>query len=192
MRVVAAANSDLDGAVEQGRLRQDLYYRLSVIPLHLPALRERREDIPLLARHFLAKYAGEMRQPARGLSPGALQALLDHAWPGNVRELEHVVQRAVVLSQDEGAIGIDHIGLARSRRPAALPAGGGFQQAKARAVADFEATYIRDLLLVHQGNISRAAKSAEKNRRAFWELIRKHGIDVRSFRPSSQDNRQPH
>jgi two-component system, NtrC family, response regulator GlrR len=182
VRVVAAANSDLEGAVEAGRLRQDLYYRLSVIPLHLPALRERREDIPLLARHFLAKYAREMGQPARGLSPGALQTLLDHPWPGNVRELEHVVQRAVVLSQDQGEVGAGHVVLPRSRRSAARPAAEGFQQAKARAVAEFEAAYIRDLLLLHQGNISRAAKSAEKNRRAFWELIRKHGIDAESFR----------
>ena len=182
VRVVAAANSDLEGAVEAGRLRQDLYYRLSVIPLRLPALRERREDIPLLARHFLAKYAREMGRPARGLSPGALQALLAHPWPGNVRELEHVVQRAVVLSQDQEEVGAGHIVLPRSRRPEARPAVEGFQQAKARAVAEFEAAYIRDLLLLHQGNISHAAKSAEKNRRAFWELIRKHGIDVRSFR----------
>jgi two-component system response regulator GlrR len=181
VRVVAAANSDLEGAVEAGRLRQDLYYRLSVIPLRLPALRERREDIPLLARHFLAKYAREMGQPARGLSSGALQTLLDHPWPGNVRELEHVVQRAVVLSQDQGEVGAGHIVLPRSRRPEARPAEG-FQQAKARAVAEFEAAYIRDLLLLHQGNISHAAKSAEKNRRAFWELIRKHGIDADSFR----------
>src|SRR6185436_15240109 len=107
-RVIAAGNVDFDEAVKTGRLRQDLYYRLSVIPLRLPALRERREDIPLLARHFLAKYAREMGQPPRGLSPGALQALLDHPWPGNVRELEHVVQRAVVLSQDQGEVGAGH------------------------------------------------------------------------------------
>ncbi len=182
VRVVAAANADLEGAVEAGRLRQDLYYRLSVILLHLPALRERREDIPLLARHFLAKYAREMGQPVRGLSSGALQALLAHPWPGNVRELEHVVQRAVVLSQGQEEVGADHVVLPRSRRAEARPAAEGFQQAKARAVAEFEAAYIRDLLLLHQGNISRAAKSAEKNRRAFWELIRKHGIDAESFR----------
>jgi len=184
VRVVAAANSDLERAVEEGRMRQDLYYRLSVIPLLLPALRERREDIPLLAHHFLAKYAREMGQPILVLPSGALQTLLNHSWPGNVRELEHVVQRAVVLSQDQGAITANYVILPRSRRPEALPAVSGFQQAKTRAVAEFEAAYIRDLLLAHRGNISQAAKAAEKNRRAFWELIRKHGIDVQRFRPA--------
>lgn len=182
VRVVAAANGDLEAAVAQGRFRQDLYYRLNVVPLALPALRERREDIPHLARHFLAKFAATMGQPALGLSAPALQSLLDYGWPGNVRELEHVIERAVVLSHGEPALRPDHVHLPRAAGPARETQSVGFQEAKARAVAEFEAAYIRELLVLHQGNISRAARAAEKNRRAFFELIKKHGIDVRGFR----------
>jgi two-component system, NtrC family, response regulator GlrR len=185
VRVLAAANTDPDTAVREGRMRQDLYYRLSVIPLHLPPLRERREDIPHLARHFLRKHAGERRRPPV-LSPGALEALVGYDWPGNVRELEHVLERAVVLAPDEELMEERHIGLpCAPGRAAAVPAAEGFREAKARAVAEFEESYLRKLLLVHGGNISGAARAAGKNRRAFWELIRKHGIDPRSFRGST-------
>jgi len=190
VRVVAAANGDLEGAVSQGRFRQDLYYRLNVVPLPLPPLRERREDIPQLARHFLAKYAGEMGRPGLSLSSHALQVLLDYDWPGNVRELEHVIERAVVLSHGAKTLGAGHVLLPRA--PAGRESPGGFQEAKARTVAQFEAAYIRELLVLHRGNISRAAKAADKNRRAFWELIRKHGIDVQAFRAAStQDDPSP-
>ena len=185
VRVIAAANADLEQAVAQGRLRQDLYYRLNVIPLRLPALRDRREDIPLLAGHFLHKHAARMSRPAPRLAPGSLQALLGYEWPGNVRELEHVIERAVVLSQDEEQILPGHIALPRTER---FDGPEEFRKAKARAVAQFEASYIRGLLVSCQGNITRAARAAGKNRRAFWELIRKHGIDAEPFRPAHLDD----
>ena len=118
-RVIAAANVDFDEAVRAGKLRQDLYYRLNVIPLRLPPLRERREDIPLLARHFLARYAAEFNQPALSLSVDAMELLLCYEWPGNVRELEHLVARAVALAEREVIEG-DDLGLpwgARLRVP---------------------------------------------------------------------------
>jgi two-component system response regulator GlrR len=177
VRVLAATNGDMDGAVAAGRLRQDLFYRLNVIPLRLPPLRERRSDIPLLVRHFLAKHGRETGRPAVRFSPRAMQSLMDHDWPGNVRELEHVVERAVVLTAPGATVDDPQLGTAP---PGAAPEG--FQQAKARAVAQFEAGYIRGLLLAHAGNIAHAAKAADKNRRAFWELIRKHRIDAQSFR----------
>jgi two-component system response regulator GlrR len=180
VRVLAAANSDLESAVRQGRMRQDLYYRLNVLPFHLPPLRERREDIPRLARHFLAGFTAGRERSSQGFSPHALQALLDYDWPGNVRELEHVIERAVVLSRGGDLIREQSILLPRAA--AGAPAAESFQKAKARAVARFEASYIRDILLAHQGNISRAAKAADKDRRAFWELIRKHGIDASTSR----------
>ncbi len=182
VRVIAAANGDLEQAVAQGRLRQDLYYRLNVIPLRLPALRERREDIPLLAGHFLQKHSAQAGRPAPRLAPGSLQALLGYDWPGNVRELEHVIERAVVLSQEEEWIFPGHIGLPQAESSEGPE---GFRKAKARAVAQFEASYVRGLLVTCQGNITRAARAAGKNRRAFWELIRKHGIDAEPFRPGS-------
>jgi two-component system response regulator PilR (NtrC family) len=98
VRVVAATNIDLHRAVEEGRFREDLYYRLNVIAIQLPPLRQRKEDIPALANHFTEKYAMENGKPVEGVSPEALQALLDYDWPGNVRELENVIERGVVLS----------------------------------------------------------------------------------------------
>jgi len=174
VRVIAAANIDLEAAVRAGRLRQDFYYRLNVIPLLLPPLRDRRPDIPLLARHFLARYAEEFNKPATDFSADALRQLTLHDWPGNVRELEHLVARAVALSEGEVIEGQD-LSLPPGAR-VACPAS--FREAKAR----FERVYIEDLLLTHRGNITQAAQAAHKNRRAFWELIRKHQINVGSFK----------
>ncbi|HEX2165552.1 MAG TPA: sigma-54 dependent transcriptional regulator, partial [Thermoanaerobaculia bacterium] len=98
VRIIAATNADLEDEVEQGAFREDLYYRLNVITIHLPPLRKRSEDVPLLAQHFLARYGEENEKPLREISPAAMRLLLDYHWPGNVRELENVIERAVVLS----------------------------------------------------------------------------------------------
>ena len=98
VRIVAAANVDLLGLVRDGRFREDLYHRLNVIALHLPPLRERREDVPLLLEHFLRRFSEENARPLRRFTPAAMKVLVDYDWPGNVRELENVVERAVVLS----------------------------------------------------------------------------------------------
>jgi DNA-binding NtrC family response regulator len=178
VRLIAATNINLEEAVREGKFRQDLYYRLNIIPLALPPLRERREDIPALARHFLAKYAAEFERPAMEFSLEAMQKLLLHDWPGNVRELEHAVERAVVLSEQViiQDVDIDVPGAEADGRPES------FQEAKAKVIAQFEKTYIEGLLLAHQGNISQAAHAAQKNRRAFWQLVHKHRIDARSFK----------
>jgi two-component system response regulator PilR (NtrC family) len=97
IRVIAATNQDLEKAVGDGRFREDLFYRINVIPIALPPLRERREDIPLLAEHFLAKYAEQMQKPVTGISRPAMDLLMRHDWPGNIRELENVLERAVAL-----------------------------------------------------------------------------------------------
>jgi two-component system response regulator PilR (NtrC family) len=97
IRVIAATNQDLTKAVAEGRFREDLYYRINVIPIVLPPLRERREDIPLIAEHFLTKYAEQMDKPVAGISHAAMELLMQHDWPGNIRELENVLERAVAL-----------------------------------------------------------------------------------------------
>ena len=100
VRVIAATNVDLEAAVEKGRLRRDLFYRLNVVPISLPALRDRRADIPLIARHFLNKYAFEFGKKLTSFTSEAMQTLMFYDWPGNVRELEHVVERAVLFSKN--------------------------------------------------------------------------------------------
>jgi DNA-binding NtrC family response regulator len=178
LRVVTATNVNVERAVRDGKLRQDLYYRLNMIPIILPPLRERREDIKLLATNFLIKYAKEFKKKTTCFSSDALQKLLLYDWPGNVRELEHVVGRAVALSEQRIIRGIDIV-LSSSK---ANPKQESFQQAKAKVIAQFERTYLQGLLLAHQGNITKAAQAAQKDRGAFWHLLRKHQIDVQRFR----------
>lgn len=173
VRVITASNSTLDEALQKGQIRQDLYYRLNVISLALPPLRERREDIPVLAQHFLEKYSNEFRRETNTISPEATLRLISYDWPGNVRELEHTIERAVMFSESRLITEDDIV----------LPVAGhrsedSFREAKAKVVEQFERAYIQRLLASNDGNISKAAQSARKNRRAFWELMRKHGISA--------------
>jgi DNA-binding NtrC family response regulator len=179
VRVIGASNVDFEEAVRAGKLRKDLYYRLSVIRLTLPPLRERRGDIPLLARHFLKKFSHELDKTPADISAEGLELMARYDWPGNVRELENVVERAVVMSEG-GVIGSSDIHLP-GEQPPPEPIET-FQQAKSKTVTQFEKDYIQRLLLAYGGNITRAARAANKNRRAFWELIRKHGIDVNAYK----------
>lgn len=178
VRIIAATNVNIEEAVESGAFRRDLYYRLNIIPLHLPPLRERREDIPLLAEHFIHHYALQQNKEIADVTPEAVQKLLLYDWPGNIRELQNVIERAVVFST----------GLVLSNEDIMLPKAEAalgeesFQQAKARIIVQFEKNYITGLLVASNGNISLAARKAKKNRRAFWELMKKHKINVGKFR----------
>jgi DNA-binding NtrC family response regulator len=178
VRVIAASNVNLEEAVKEGRLRKDLYYRLNIVSLKLPPLRQRREDIPLLATHFLEKYAHEFNRRVSRLSESAMQKLMLYDWPGNIRELENTIERAVMLSESDRIFEADIV-LPDTESAAASES---FQQSKARVIIQFERTYIQHLMATHQGNVTQAARAAKKNRRAFWALIRKHNIDVSSFR----------
>jgi len=181
VRIIAAENVDFEEAVASGRLRRDLYYRLNVIPLHLPPLRERRDDIPLLARHFLAKYSALLKRSDLMIPDDAMRALTAYAWPGNVRELEHLVERAVALCRKQ-VISCDDLGVPVPRISAPKNS---FREAKATFVAQFERNYIQELLVACRGNVSQAARTAKKNRRALLHLIRKYEIDVTTFRTNS-------
>ncbi|MFZ2447318.1 MAG: sigma-54 dependent transcriptional regulator [Syntrophobacteraceae bacterium] len=175
VRVVAACGLRFEEIPHSGRIRNDLYYRLNVLPLRLPPLRERREDIPLLAAHFLRKFSTESGKRIEAFSSGAVQKLLFYDWPGNVRELSHVVERAVAVSESRkiraGDLALPHT---LSLEP--------LKQAKQRFVLEFERKYLQNVLSRCNGNISQAARAVNKNRRAFWQLIRKHDIDVRNLR----------
>jgi two-component system response regulator GlrR len=178
VRIITSANIDFQVAMKTGKVRPDLYYRLNVLSLRLPPLRERRQDIPLLARHFLVKYAAEFGRPPLELSGELLQRLMAYDWPGNVRELQHTIERAVAIDEEPVIRDAD----VPQASAAPVPGPQSFQQAKARAIAEFERGYIEGMLSAFNGNITRAAQASQKNRRAFWELIRKHRIDVRSFK----------
>jgi len=179
VRVVAATNMDLEEVLNSGRLRRDIYYRLNVIPIALPPLRNRCEDIPLLARYFLNKYAAEFGKRARNFSPEVMTRLLAYDWPGNVRELEHVIQRSTLLSEHPL---IQDSDLILSHGEQSGVGQETFREAKMKVIKEFEKTFIQRLLLANQGNVSKAARAANKNRRAFWQLICKHQIDVQRFR----------
>ena len=182
-RIVSASNCDLNEALSNGRLRNDLYYRLNVVTILLPPLRERRDDISLLAHRFLHREARRLDLPTRGFTDQALRTLLTYDWPGNVRELENTVERAIILAADERRIDESHIELPGGN--VAMPLRKSFREAKAAAVEHFERHYLEQTLALCRGNISGAARVARKNRRAFWELLRKHHIDAHRFAPAA-------
>ena len=178
VRIIAASNIDLDKEAQDGRFRRDLYYRLNVIPLHLPPLRDRTGDVLLLARHFLKKYSFEHSKCVEDLDDASVARLISYNWPGNIRELEHTMERAVIFTSGPIVRNADIV-LPLSETN---PMHDSLRVAKSKAIELFEKKFIEELLLTYQGNITASAKAAGKNRRAFWELIRKYRIDVESFR----------
>ena len=177
VRIITATNANLEEAVSQGKFRQDLYYRINIIPLVLPPLRNRPDDIVLLARHFLEKFVIEYAKPVVEFSPEVLRMLQAYSWPGNIRELEHTIERAVALATNTTLSEVD-IAISAANPPVTLES---FQTAKDRVVDQFEHTYLKAVLLAHTGNITKAAQAAGKNRRAFWQLLHKHGFDTHSL-----------
>ena len=172
VRVLAATNADLQEVVRTGNFREDLYYRLGVVELTLPPLRQRAEDVGLLAQHFLQKFAGQYGKAIGAFTPEATRMLSAYDWPGNVRELENVVARSVVLCQ-RSIIQAEDIVLPKSKR---LVNGCTFKALKAEAIRTFEKNYLTQLLREHHGNISRAARAAGQDRSTFCQLLRKHGL----------------
>jgi DNA-binding NtrC family response regulator len=172
VRVIAATNADLNRVVGSGKFREDLFYRLNVLTLTLPPLRERAGDVFLLSYEFLQGQAAITRTRPKILSLAALNRLLSHSWPGNVRELQNVLLRTIVLSNRD-AIEPSDLNLP-GEPPVAEDQS--FRTLKSRAVWRFEHDFLTTVLRAHQGNITRAAFAAKKNRRAFWQLLRKHGL----------------
>ncbi|MEK6665841.1 MAG: sigma-54 dependent transcriptional regulator [candidate division NC10 bacterium] len=184
VRLVSATNRDLRDQVVKGQFREELYYRINVIPILLPPLRERKGDVTLLAHTFLKKYGQGREVPLRGFEPEAIQILEHYAWPGNVRELQNVIERACVLAEGE-TIGARDLPAHLSVPPAAvggtqIPSLAGktlpLKEAKAQWMIQLEATYLTELLRRHDGNVSQAAKAAGIDRKTFHRLINKYGI----------------
>jgi len=192
VRVVAATNVDLRSRIAAGRFREDLYYRLNVVPISLPALRERREDIPLLAYHFLQKYAARSSSQVKKISPEAMRLLAAHHWQGNVRELENAIEHAVVFCRDDT--------MTPAELPFGRPSNGAppdpnhsassdplanglsdlpYKEAKDRSMEAFEVAYFEGLLAKTQGNVSEAARQAGLDRSNFRRAVRRAGVRVR-------------
>jgi DNA-binding NtrC family response regulator len=167
VRVLSATNSDLSAACASGQFREDLLFRLNTVEIHIPALRERREDIPALAAHFLARYAARYRRPVQGFDSAAVQTLMQYSWPGNVRELEHTIERAILMCRTDE---IQPADLALNAQRAQSP---GLEDLSLEAV---EAMLVRKALQRYQGNVSQAAEALGLSRGALYRRMEKYGL----------------
>ena len=174
VRVISASHRKLEDEVAAGRFREDLFYRLNVVGLHLPALAERREDIPLLVQHFTATLAQRYGKTLTGFGPGAMEALASAPWPGNVRQLQNVVEKCVVLAT------APLIPLSLVQR--SLSNLGGELVPFDEARRQFERDYLTQVLKLTSGNVTQAAKLAQRNRTDFYTLLGRHQIDPASFK----------
>ncbi len=168
VRVIAATNVDVNSEAAAGRFRQDLLFRLNTIEIHLPPLRERREDIELLAQHFLRNYAQRYRKTISGFDAVATQVLHEHPWPGNVRELDHAIERGVLLAQGSQVKAAD-LGL--------RVAAGAAARLEEMSLDDVEHHLIQRTLSRYDGNVSQAAKALGLSRSAMYRRLQKHGLE---------------
>ena len=167
VRILAATNADVRAEVAAGRFREDLFFRLNMVEIHLPPLRERREDIPLLAGHFLGQFAGRYRRNVTGFSPDGMRALLEYGWPGNVRELAHAIERATLLAEGD---------LVRAIDLSFAPVGGLMPQLDQMSLEDVERLLITKALERYSGNVSLAAQALGLSRSALYRRLQRHGL----------------
>lgn len=167
VRVLSATNADLKTESAEGRFRSDLLFRLNTVELHIPPLRDRKEDIPLLATHFLKQYAHRYRKDLKGFGPGAVQKMLEHPWPGNVRELDHAIERAVLISTSQ-QIQPGDLGLEAERASGA--------KIEEMSLEEVESLLIKKALSRHSGNISHAAEALGLSRSALYRRMQKYGL----------------
>ncbi len=181
IRVISATHVDLDASIGAGGFREDLYYRLNVVSLHIPPLRERLEDVPLLADHFLREIARRGSKAEKVLSPPALELLLGYGWPGNIRQLQNVMERLFALSR--GPVipeALVQQALPLDTTPRIRP----FSDAR----RDFERQYLVQLLAVTKGNMTQAAELADRNRSDLHKLVKRHAINPSEFRNRGAEN----
>jgi Nif-specific regulatory protein len=177
VRLITATHRDLEEAVSRGVFREDLYYRLNVFPIYLPPLRERRADIPQLAEHFLAKYAGEHQKPPTRLSAPALDLLMQYPWPGNVRELENIMERAVLVCDEDTILSV-HLPPSLQR----VEPGGDNRRGLSAQIENLERELITEALRQTQGNQSQSAKLLDTSLRILGYKIKQYGLEPRQYR----------
>ena len=187
LRVIAATNKNLQDLTKTGQFREDLFYRLNVFPIHLPNLRQRLDDVPLLAQHFLQKHSGLSAGRVNTISPSAISLLMGYAWPGNIRELENVIKRALIKTEGE-TIGLMEIpGRADLEASPHIPAGevsvaASFKEYIKKIVGDAETRYLVHMLEQNQGNIKVVAESMDLDRKTVYKKIEEYGIDLAKYR----------
>ncbi|MBK8480174.1 MAG: sigma-54-dependent Fis family transcriptional regulator [Proteobacteria bacterium] len=186
VRVIAATHRDLKAEAQAGRFREDLFYRLHVFPLRMPALRERREDLPLLAAHFLRKHARAVRRALSGLTPEALRALTGYDWPGNVRELENALERAVAVATgplvEARDLPPELVSANEGPLPAELLATLPYREALDAARARVSRDYLTALMRAFEGNVTRAAERAGVERESLHRLLKRYGVRSEDFK----------
>jgi transcriptional regulator with PAS, ATPase and Fis domain len=179
MRFIAATNQDLEEKVRSGAFRKDLYYRLAVVSIHVPPLRERVEDIPVIARHLVGQFGMEMVKPRCYLDSAAMTHLVAYRWPGNVRELRNVIERAVMLAREDAISGSEIKALLPSAKQsdsgsdcalASLP----YMEAKRQALDEFTSAYLKAKLAMHDGHITKAAEDSGIPRQHFSLLVKRY------------------
>lgn len=199
VRIIAATNRNLEEEVAKGRFREDLYYRINVVPIWLPPLRERREDIPLLAKHFLAKYTQMFKRDTAMISQEVLNEMMTYDWPGNVRQLENVIERAVIMAKGET---INQIGLmdnpkkTEARPVEARPANPwsflnledlSFKEAKRRLIKEYEKEYFVDLLRRCGGSITLSSKTSHLDMKTLRRKMEEYGLTKEEFKPKNRE-----
>ncbi|PKK91671.1 MAG: hypothetical protein CVV64_03120 [Candidatus Wallbacteria bacterium HGW-Wallbacteria-1] len=180
VRIVAATNKDLTREVAEGNFRQDLYYRLNVFPIGVPSLKERVNDIPLLANYFTKRFAEKLKKNISGISDDALMIMMRYPWPGNVRELENVIERAVILESESKIMPAALKSLATQGSPAAYDGSFFFNNSFKPARQQFEKHYLEYHLERCGGNISELARRIDVHRTSVYEMLRKYDIEIRS------------
>jgi len=194
IRLIAATNKDLKAMAGAGTFRDDLYYRINIFPIGMPALRERREDIPALAYHFLRRYAEELGKEVKDISEGAMSALVGYDWPGNVRELENTIQRAAILTTDHviRRAHLVNIADAQGDADADVPRTGEELKrikkvAREKSVEDIEKAFVVEALKRNAWNVTRSAEDTGMQRANFQALMKKHNIRVRDIEHNGSD-----
>ena len=182
VRIITTTNRDLEKAMLDGSFRSDLFYRLNVIPIMLPPLRERKDDIPLLVNHFIRKCSEKNNKEIKSISPSALSSLMQYHWPGNVRELENVIERTVVMTSKDR---IEKIEIPLSGNNGNYPQmsdnDASFRSSKKKVIESFEIYYLTEAMKHNKGNISAAAKKAGLDYKNFHSKLKKYNIRKRQF-----------
>ncbi len=192
VRIIAATNRDLKKMVEEGAFREDLYYRLNIIPIHIPPLRERMDDLILLVTHFMDKYREKLKKDIRTVSQDALNSMMRYHWPGNIRELENLMERAIIMSPGKDIQKIDIPGERRNKNiysfgkiDITLP----LKQVKREIVEQVERKYLKELLTKHSGNINQVARQAKIDNKTLYEKMKKYSYRKENFKYFA-DNQQ--